>query len=267
MFMPSLNLFPYFLWRHVTTSLQRQDSRQPFVYLQLTPMNDTKRVLAAIARPTALEKLEGLQAPVDVMIEAVTNGLAFQALAWRRTFDLLLAELPFSGLEPINCLRTLRHEQCASANSPVLFLARGGYEDSLQNVDPSFLRLVTTCTSLAQTLKAVSDTLMLRDRSSVHLFAEAAMTVDSVRFQRVCQIENVSPSGMLLRTNRYLPLGSVVPFTLRLPDDDTPIYGRGEVVRHTDAATETVTGVGVRFFGFDGDGSSRLEGFLRAQPH
>ncbi|MCP4202859.1 MAG: hypothetical protein GY769_13125 [bacterium] len=230
-------------------------------------MDDTKRALAAIARPTVLARLEALQTPVDVKFEPVANGLAFQAYAWRRAFDLLVAELPFSGLEPANCLRTLRSKESASVNSPLLFLVQEGYERNLTYISPSLLRLVTICTNLSQALRVVTDTLKLRDRSSVHLFAEAEMIVDSVRFHRVCQIENVSQSGMLLRTNRFLPVGSVLPFTLRLPDDETPIYGRGEVVRHTDEATEAVSGMGVRFFGLDGDGGSRLDGFLQAQQH
>lgn len=230
-------------------------------------MNDTRRVLAAIATPMVLAKLRALKTPADLKFEAIENGLAFQARAWHRTFDLLVAELPFPGLEPAHFLQTLRSEECASANSPVLFLVRKSYDSKLLSIAPSLLRLVTTCTSLSQTLKIVNETLELRDRSSVHLFAETEVIIDSSRLQRVCQVENVSPSGMLLRMKRNLPLGSVVPFTLRLPDDDTPIYGRGEVIRHTDEATEAVSGVGVRFFGLDGDGSSRLAGFLRAQPH
>lgn len=230
-------------------------------------MNDTKRVLAAIARPAVLARLEALQTPVDVQFDTVANGFAFQAEAWRRAFDLIVAELPFPGLEPTNCLRTLRKEECASANSPVLFLTRERHDSNLQNIESSLLELVTTCTNLAQTLTVVTETLKLRDRSPIHLFVETEMIVDSVRLQRVLQLENLSPTGMLLRTNRHLPVGSVLPFTLRLPDDETPIYGRGEVVRHTDEASEAVAGMGVHFYGLDGDGSSRLDGFLGAQPH
>lgn len=227
-------------------------------------MNELKRVLAATVRPRLLAKLEALQTSVDVKFESVGNSLAFQALTWRRRFDLLIAELPFPGLEPANFLRTLRSKQCASVASPVVFLDREGYESTPHSIDPILSELVTTCTSLTQTLKVVTDTLKLSDRSAVHLFAETEMIVDSVRIQRVCQTENVSPTGMLLRTNLRLPLGSVVPFSLRLPEDVDPIHGRGEVVRYADAATESVSGMAVRFFGLDGDGDARLGRFLQA---
>ena len=228
-------------------------------------MNDTKKVLGAIVRPAILARLESLKSSVEVRFEAVQNGLAFQALAWRREFDLLFAELPFSGLQPAQCLRTLRRPECASVNSPILFLADGTPDQDLLHIDRGLLSLVTTCTSLTDALSVVDKTLELRERLPVHLFAETELIVDSVRLRRVCQIENVSPTGMLLRSRRPLPLGCVVPFALRLPDDEDPIYGRGEVVRYTQQANEPVSGVGIRFFGLDGDGSSRLDGFLREQ--
>lgn len=229
------------------------------------PMSDTKRVLVAIAKPAVLAKLEALQTPVEVHFERAANGQALEALARRRAYDLIVVELPFPGLDLSDCLETLRSSECASAKSPMVLLARENSETDLGKLDPSLLELVTRCTSLAEALKVVADTVHPRARLSARLLAEIETSVDSARSRRVCQTVNISASGMLLRTKRCLPPTFVLPFSLQLPFDSDPIHGRGEVVRHTDFTTEAVSGMGVRFLDFEGNGSLRLEAFLGLQ--
>ncbi len=226
-------------------------------------MTGNKRILVAARRPAVLRKIEALLAPAEVAIESAPNGQVFETLASRQGFDLLFAELPLFGLGLGDFLKRLRRPGSASPHAPVVLLARQDDRDFVDGLDPTTRELVTTCATVAKALKTIAETLELGNRSAVRLFAETEMIVDSVRLKKVCQTENISPSGMLLRTSQFLPVGAVLPFSLSLPDDVNPIHGRGEVVRYTGTG-EPVSGMGVRFLGLDGDGNTRLRSFLRS---
>jgi len=222
------------------------------------------RVLVTITRPIVWRRIQALLAPADVELERAPNGPALEALASRRSFDLIIAELPLIGRSLSDCLKCLRSAGSASADSPVVLLGLPIHRSTFEKLDSDLQELVTMCTTVHQALRVTIETLELSDRSTVRLFAETEMIVDSVRLKRVCQTENISPSGMLLRSSRRLPVGAVLPFSLRLPDESTPILGRGEVVRHTNAS-ENVSGMGVRFLGLDGNGNARLRSFLETR--
>ena len=74
--------------------------------------------------------------------------------------------------------------------------------------------------------------------------------------------ENVSASGMLLRTDRDLALGT--RFRFRLDSGGGAVEGEAKVVRCTDAGREGLRGIGVRFTLLEGDGRRRLADLLRS---
>ena len=85
------------------------------------------------------------------------------------------------------------------------------------------------------------------------------------------QTENLSATGMLVRTPRALPVGTEVSFRLDLPGARSSIEGTAQVVRHVlHADTQTVLATGMRFVSFKGDGDARLRSFvesgLRSKP-
>ena len=77
------------------------------------------------------------------------------------------------------------------------------------------------------------------------------------------QTENLSETGMLVRTGEVYPLGSRLSFEFHLGGQGQPIRGEGEVVRQTTAGRESVRGVGIRFISLERDGQARLQRFLR----
>ena len=78
----------------------------------------------------------------------------------------------------------------------------------------------------------------------------------------LCQTENISQSGMLIRADPGLPIGTQVSFELALPGEPKPVSGWAVVVRRTTPNRERVSGVGVRISSFDGDGKARYEARL-----
>lgn len=79
---------------------------------------------------------------------------------------------------------------------------------------------------------------------------------------------NISSGGMFLEVPEPLPLGSVIRVHFAMPDSDGEIVARGEVKGHyylnfSDAqGPRTLTGMGVRFIGFEEDSQESLEAGL-----
>ncbi len=226
-------------------------------------MKNPPRVLTATANQRVLDQLEHLLSIVDAKNERVIDGEAALGRAFRTSFDLIVTEFPLAGLNIADFLERLRRPQSASADSPVVLHTRPLHLRALERWTRDHREGVTNCSSLREVLRTVAMALHISDRASAHLLVKAEMIIESARIERAWQTENISSTGMLLRTSRFLPIGSVLPFTVELPRDEEPVHGRGEIVRHTDIDAEDIIGVGVRFLGLDGDGGERLGGFVR----
>lgn len=81
----------------------------------------------------------------------------------------------------------------------------------------------------------------------------------------MCQTENISESGMLVRTNQLLLVGAEVRVAIMLPICEDPIKIKAEVVRHTNPKLETIRGVGLRFLELDGAERAALREYLDMQ--
>jgi hypothetical protein len=75
---------------------------------------------------------------------------------------------------------------------------------------------------------------------------------------------NISAGGIFVEMAEPLPLGSRVKVHFMVPDSQGELVARGEVKRHyflqfSDAAgPRALTGMGVRFTGFEDDGKNQL---------
>lgn len=77
--------------------------------------------------------------------------------------------------------------------------------------------------------------------------------------------ENISTTGMLVRTDYPYRVGMQLPFELVSPSPGEPIRGVAEVVRSTQADRERCAGVGARFVSFEGSGRERLESVVKKE--
>ena len=99
-------------------------------------------------------------------------------------------------------------------------------------------------------------------RGHPRFIVRMAVQVGDGAVLRACQSENISLSGMLIRTSETFPVGSQVDLEFSVGDDDEPLRCRAEVVRYTDPDLETARGMGVHFVSFEEDGQERWEAFL-----
>ena len=70
-------------------------------------------------------------------------------------------------------------------------------------------------------------------------------------------VVNLSPSGMLVELDFPLAPGTDLDFTFRLPGDEEPVAGWGQIVRRA-----TPSRYGVRFDGLKDDAVERLRSFV-----
>ena len=102
-------------------------------------------------------------------------------------------------------------------------------------------------------------------RADVRLSTNLETALGNTGRELFCQTENISRTGMLVRTKHRPQLGSTVVFKIHVGDGGPPIIGRGELVRHTSPAFGQHDGVGIRFISFAGDGVERLDTFLEQE--
>ncbi len=226
-------------------------------------MNRRPSVLAAVADPELMARLDGLLQLTEARTRRVSDGMTALALAAREPFDLVILRAPLSGLGPCYLLSALRGGSSASATAEVVMQATEEARRELAEA-PELAAGIAVCADETALLKAAAARLGLTDRSDVRLLVQVEMIVASERVRQLWQTENVSLSGMLLKTRKRLPVGAVLPFSIELPEDETPIHGRAEVIRYADQDAERVAGMGVRFLGFDLNGARRLGEYLQA---
>jgi len=96
-------------------------------------------------------------------------------------------------------------------------------------------------------------------RAHPRFIVRMAVRVGAGSVLRACQSEDVSLSGMLIRTSEEFPIGSEVRLEFSLQEDQEPIVCQAEVVRYTQPNVEETRGMGVHFLAFEEDGRERLE--------
>jgi hypothetical protein len=75
---------------------------------------------------------------------------------------------------------------------------------------------------------------------------------------------NISQGGMFIETHEPMPLGATVRIHFAVPESDAEIVACGEVKNHyflnfhDHSGPRSISGMGIRFQGFDDDGATAL---------
>ena len=111
----------------------------------------------------------------------------------------------------------------------------------------------------------VAEALGVALRASTRVLVNLHVGVDDSRSTRVYETENLSKSGMLLRTGHPLAVGTEFAFDICLPQTGGALQGLGSVVRHTEPDREKLLGMGIRFESLDNEASNCIDRFVRQQ--
>jgi uncharacterized protein (TIGR02266 family) len=223
-----------------------------------------RSALVIAADPASFERLAGLLRGSRFFADYAETGTAALESIAMLPFDAVVAVHPIADMPTRTFLDAVRGKTSSCRQSAVVLLAppelcgeaeafigRGANrviamtDDEMQDLPHVLVRLLEVAPRVA--LRAVS-------RLKVQLGNGTRLTL--------CQTENLSQSGMLIRTDHAYPVGTRMNFELTLPEESKPVRGYAVVVRQTTPERERVSGVGVRISSFEADGKSRYDARL-----
>jgi hypothetical protein len=218
---------------------------------------------ALIVGPIQEDHVEAIRTLLDpagiAVLAEPSHAAALDRIAWF-PFAYIISSLP--TVAPIDYLESVRASGSLCRNAGLVLLVSDDQEEAASTFVGRGANRVVPLSGIGMQLPlVVSELGVVSERTKVSLVVEAELG-DGQRCEE-WQSENISATGMLLRTTSEQAEGSELVLHFNLPGDDLPIHVQAEVVRRTTFAREDFTGAGVRFLRFVGEGQHRLELFLR----
>lgn len=219
------------------------------------------RVVGVGAEGGVLPRLDSLLADSQGELYLVCRaGPAIEMVRTLGPVDLMLVDFPLDGTSLDTFFEELYREVEMPPRVAVLCAdENGGGLPDLSAWNCTVLSCDRTLDQLAAALKTM---LERAPRVGARLMVRLEVLAQEERRLRLAQTENISKTGMLLRTDEEFPPEASVRFELAFPHDPEPICGRARVVRAVDPRRERLKGVGVRFQALLGTDQLRLERFL-----
>lgn len=212
---------------------------------------------------TAFERLAPVlrRDPIDVdWIPTLEAGLV---LVTNQAFDvIILTARPF-GESLKDVLRVIRGAGSASGGATIMILAKPAEVDAAQALEGHGVNQVMLVSDPPEMIREqMANLLKVAPRAALHLPLRLEASIGEKGQELFCQTENISRSGMLVKTRHQPEHGSTVNFKIHLPDSAGTISGRGETVRHATPDQGGAHGVGIRFISFAADGARKLQDHL-----
>jgi response regulator RpfG family c-di-GMP phosphodiesterase len=180
------------------------------------------------------------------------------------SFEMLIVRYPLPDMQTYSFVEGVRGSAGPCVGSPIILLAAGGdREEAATYVGRGVNRLVHLEESKNQIQRAVSELLAVAPRKAARFLARLEIKLGGAKDMILCETENLSATGMLIRTDRRYQKGTKVSFEFSLPDHHRPVVGFAEIMRHTMNGRDIVGGIGVRFLSFVGDSQRRFESYLQ----
>lgn len=179
-------------------------------------------------------------------------------------FDAILAGYPLPDMPMQAFLDAVRREEspCRSAGL-ILLVGPDALEETQRFVGRGANRVLTVEEFMARLPHILLRLLEVPPRVALRRKLRLEVSLSPSSTHVTCQSENISTTGMLVRTDRSYPIGTQLGFELTLPGDSSPVRGYAVVVRHTMADREPVNGFAVQFASFAGEDKVRFEILLR----
>jgi uncharacterized protein (TIGR02266 family) len=192
-------------------------------------------------------------------VDRVLHGESGLALAGQVAFNLLIVKHPLPDMDTGAFVATLRRPAGASATSQLLAVAEPVRLNEVRPHVRGDLGAVLSVNETATVLEEVAARLLrVPPRRAARLVVHLRARLQTGEVLLMCQTENVSLAGMLVRTDQLLPIGTRVSFRFSMPGDRDPFTGEAEVVRHTVQDVEKTLGIGLRFVSLPSRDAQRL---------
>jgi len=179
-------------------------------------------------------------------------------------FDVIVVGFPVTGVSLEQLVMAVRAETSPCRRTGVLLFARpSSLATARRLLGRGVNRIIRSDCEDTDILSAVADLLSVAPRRPIRASTRLVVRLDHGPSVLLCQTQNLSLSGMLVRATRRFPHGTRLDFEINLPGDGEPVRGNAEITRTADRVRERVDGFGARFLSFAPADRDRLEAFLR----
>ncbi len=193
---------------------------------------------------------------------AETGAAAIESTSFL-PFDAIVAGYPLPDMPLQSFLDAIRKKDSPCRQAGVVILAlRGMLPEVEMFVGKGANRAIAIESFPEELAHAVLALLEVPPRFALRAISRLKVQLSWGTSQTICQTENISAHGLLIKTDHPLPVGTQMAFELSIPGENAPVRGFAVVVRQTQEKRERISGLGVRFSSFQGDDKKRLQAAL-----
>lgn len=225
-------------------------------------MSAPQKILTIILSRELFDKLKPFLSRDTLDIDTATNGKGSLVLLRNLAFSLIVLEHPLPDMDLEELMTEIRGNDSRCAETPVLVLTRENPEALTAALDDSLLTCRSLHASSDELLMLTANQLGVAGRRSSRLLVQIKVELGAAQILRACQSVNISESGLLLRTERPLPLETEVDLRFSLPYSKRAIRAQGRVVRYTDRDAEGLVGLAVNFDSMSDEDREAIASFI-----
>ena len=226
------------------------------------PVKET-RILAAGLERLAFERLAPELRRDTLGVDWVATPEAGVALAVKKRYDVIIMDAEPCDWPLAKVVSGFRSADSSSRDAAIMILAEPDQVDAARVLKSRGVnRVVLTSDPPLMIHKEMLSLLRVAPRTSVRLHTNLDTTLGKIGHELFCQTEDISTSGMFVKTLDRPQLGSTVVFRIHLPNEGGSVFGRGEVVRHSSTDKTIGDGLAIRFLSFASTGAQRLQDYL-----
>ncbi len=228
-------------------------------------MSKRRNVLVIGVSPEEFGRVVPFLARDAFDVDRFPSGTGALELTAHVSIEVLLVRYPLPDMDLGVFLQAVRQPDSKCLTSPILVLADAAAASEADAYIGRGANRVLHLEAAEDDLQAaVSSLLAVAPRKDARFLARMEIKLGGAKDMILCQTENMSASGMLIKTERRYDKGTRIDFEYSLPDDVRPISGVAEVVRHTMVGRDQVGGIGMRFLSFAGDSQRRFESYVNS---
>ncbi len=224
---------------------------------------DRRNVLVIGVNPDEFDRVTPFLARESFEVDRFPSAAGSLELTTQVAFEVLLVRFPLPDMELYDYLQAVRREGSPCQRAPILLLAQSDKAEEAESfIGRGANRVVKLEETNGKIQAVISSLLHVAPRKAARFLARLEIKLGGAKDMILCQTENLSDSGMLIKTDKRYDTGTKINFEFTLPEDQRPIVGIAEIVRHTMIGRDRVGGIGVRFLSFAGDSQRRYEAFV-----
>jgi hypothetical protein len=239
---------------------------EPGGLMEEVVMNQEPKILAAGLERRAFERIAPELRRDALTVDWVATPEAGVALAVKNRYDIIIMDAEPCDWPLTKVVSEFRSAHSPSSDAAIMILSEPDQVDAARALKSRGVNRVMLISDPPDMIRdQMFSLLKVAPRTSVRLPTNLETALGNTGSELFCQTENLSTTGMFIKTRHRPPLGTTVVFKIHLADEGGIVFGRGEMVRHASPEQQGIDGVAVRFLSFAKDGAVKLQDFLESR--